>query len=310
MPKTVEQNSIRSILFKTIMLITAICLLLSLSISTYLSAQEQKKQLISKLVLVSEIIAFDAMPSLLNKNRPAEERRLKLLQQVSSVTNLHIYALDEQTNKPVFFTSFNARKSPPVPIKTDNIDDFAAPQVSDEYIEYITPILNNEQLLGYVYIRGSLDNLNELITKKIVIDIVIMALILIFISLIILRLQKRIASPIESLSLLLQNIAKDHNYYARAPLTNLTEITRLSNSLNVMLARTQRQIERHEEDKQEIKQLNSNLEEKVSQRTIALREANKELLSTLEKMHQYQTQIVENKKWLHWGKWWQGLPMR
>ena len=82
MPKTVEQNSIRSILFKTIMLITAICLLLSLSISTYLSTQEQKKQLISKLVLVSEIIAFDAMPSLLNKNRPAEERRLKLLQHV------------------------------------------------------------------------------------------------------------------------------------------------------------------------------------------------------------------------------------
>ena len=135
MPKTVEQNSIRSILFKTIMLITAICLLLSLSISTYLSAQEQKKQLISKLVLVSEIIAFDAMPSLLNKNRPAEERRLKLLQQVSSVTNLHIYALDEQSNKPVFFTSFNARKSPPVPIKTDNINDFSEPQVSDEYIE-------------------------------------------------------------------------------------------------------------------------------------------------------------------------------
>ena len=151
------------------MLITAICLLLSLSISTYLSTQEQKKQLMSKLVLVSEIIAFDAMHSLLNKNRPAEERRLKLLQQVSSVTNLHIYALDEQSNKPVFFTSFNARKSPPVPIKTDNIDDFIEPQVRDEYIEYITPILNNEQLLGYVYIRGSLDNLNELITKKIVI---------------------------------------------------------------------------------------------------------------------------------------------
>ena len=302
MPKTVEQNSIRSILFKTIMLITAICLLLSLSISTYLSTQEQKKQLISKLVLVSEIIAFDAMPSLLNKNRPAEERRLKLLQQVSSVTNLHIYALDEQTNKPVFFTSFNARKSPPVPIKTDSINDFIEPQVGDEFIEYITPILNNDQLLGYVYIRGSLDNLNELITKKIIIDIAIIALILIFISLIILRLQKRIASPIENLSLLLQNIAKNHNYYARAPLTNLTEITRLSNSLNVMLARTQRQIERHEEDKKEIKLLNSNLEEKVSQRTIALREANKELLSTLEKMHQYQTQIVENKKMASLGQ--------
>jgi len=70
----------------------------------------------------------------------------------------------------------------------------------------------------------------------------------------------------------------------------------------LLLARTQRQIERHEEDKKEIKLLNSNLEEKVSQRTIALREANKELLSTLEKMHQYQTQIVENKKMASLGQ--------
>ena len=43
-----------------------------------------------------------------------------------------------------------------------------------------------------------------------------------------------------------------------------------------MLSRTQKQIERHEKDKQEIKQLNQSLEEKVNQRTIALREANQD----------------------------------
>jgi len=82
----------------------------------------------------------------------------------------------------------------------------------------------------------------------------------------------------------------------RAPATKVKEITALSNSLNIMLTRTQKQIERHEKDKNEIKLLNQSLEEKVSQRTIALKDANQELLSTLERMHQYQTQIVENEK--------------
>ena len=76
----------------------------------------------------------------------------------------------------------------------------------------------------------------------------------------------------------------------------------LANSLNIMLTRTQNQIERHKNDKQEIKQLNQSLEEKVNQRTIALREANQELLTTLERMHQYQNQIVESEKMASLGQ--------
>jgi len=100
----------------------------------------------------------------------------------------------------------------------------------------------------------------------------------------------------------LQDVSKNHNYDARAPVTDVKEITALSNSLNIMLTRTKKQLERHEKDKQEIKQLNQSLEEKVNQRTIALREANQELLSTLERMHQYQTQIVENEKMASLGQ--------
>ena len=69
-----------------------------------------------------------------------------------------------------------------------------------------------------------------------------------------------------------------------------------------MLTRTQNQIERHKNDKLEIKQLNQSLEEKVNQRTIALREANQELLNTLERMHQYQNQIVESEKMASLGQ--------
>ncbi|TMN71497.1 HAMP domain-containing histidine kinase, partial [Pseudoalteromonas maricaloris] len=108
--------------------------------------------------------------------------------------------------------------------------------------------------------------------------------------------------PIESLSVLLQDVSKNHNYATRAEKSDIEEINILANNLNIMLTRTQNQLERHQADKQEIKQLNQSLEEKVNQRTIALREANQELLNTLERMHQYQNQIVENEKMASLGQ--------
>lgn len=302
MGKIVYQRGIGSMLLKAIMLTTAICLLTTFSLTTYLNVQEQKKQIINKTLLFSEVIAFDAAKPLIENNRQLLEKRLKLLQRTPSIKNVHIYIVDDISSPPIFFTSFNAKQTPPVPIKIDSINVLATYSVEGDYIEYITPILNTEKIIGYVYIRGSLESLNTFILKKLTIDFIFILLILTVVWVLITKLQKKITDPIENISALLQNIAKNRNYDTRAPLTNLKEIASLSHNLNTMLSRTQKQIERHEEDKQEIKQLNLNLEEKVNQRTIALKEANKELLMTLEKMHQYQTQIVENKKMASLGQ--------
>ncbi|MEL0606115.1 HAMP domain-containing sensor histidine kinase [Pseudoalteromonas undina] len=302
MPKKVHQKSIRKALINTIMLITAICLTLSVSISTYMGVKEQKELIINKLVILSDIVAFDASGSLVNDDRKTEEKRLKSFDKIPLVKNIHIYAIEKSSSKPVFFISFNAKKTPPVPLRVDSIEELKEPRVTNNYIELITPVLNNEQVVGYVYMRGSLESLDEFIKQKIIIDVFLTLFILFFVYFIAINTQKSIANPIEHLSGLLQDVSKNHNYDVRAPATKVKEVTALSNSLNIMLARTRKQIERHEKDKLEIKQLNQSLEEKVNQRTIALREANQELLSTLERMHQYQEQIVENEKMASLGQ--------
>ncbi|WP_024612211.1 HAMP domain-containing sensor histidine kinase [Pseudoalteromonas sp. TB64] len=302
MPKKVHQSSIRKALINLIMLITAICLSLSISISTYLSVKEQKQLIINKLVILSVIVAFDAGKSVADDDRKTEEKRLKSFDKIPLIKNIHIYTIEKTSQKPVFFISFNAKKTPPVPLRIDSVNDLAEPHITNEYIELIRPISHNEKLIGYVYMRGSLESLDIYIKHKILIDMLLTLLILVVVYFIAVKTQKRIAKPIEHLSMLLQDVSKNHNYDARAPITNVKEITVLSNSLNIMLARTQKQLTRHEKDKEEIKQLNQSLEEKVNQRTIALREANQELLSTLERMHQYQTQIVENEKMASLGQ--------
>ncbi|MBE0369194.1 sensor histidine kinase [Pseudoalteromonas aurantia] len=302
MAKQTPKTSIRKVLVSAVMLVTALCLSLSISISTYLDVKEQKQLVINKLDMIAEIIAFNAQITLIFEDRKTEEKRLKSFNKVELVKNIHIYDIDDVTNKPVFFTSYNASKTPPVPLKVNSVEDLKVPRITADYIELVKPVVYEGKIEGYVYIRGGLERLNKYINTKILVDIMLTLFVLLLVLLVARGIQKRIATPIEGLSLLLQDVSKNHNYNARAERSNIEEVNTLATNLNVMLARTQNQLERHKADKQEIKQLNQSLEEKVNQRTIALREANQELLNTLERMHQYQNQIVENEKMASLGQ--------
>ncbi len=302
MAKQITKTSIRKVLISAVMLVTALCLSLSISISTYLDVKEQKQLIINKLDMIADIIAFNAQITLIFEDRKTEEKRLKSFSKVELVKNIHIYDIDDVTKKPVFFTSYNASKTPPVPLKVGSIEELKMPRITDDHIELIKPVEYEGKIEGYVYIRGSLERLNRYINNKILVDILLTLFVLLLVLLVSRSIQKRIAAPIEDLSLLLQDVSKNHNYSTRASSSHIEELNTLSNNLNIMLSRTQNQIERHEADKQEINKLNQSLEEKVNQRTIALREANQELLNTLERMHQYQNQIVESEKMASLGQ--------
>ncbi|MCF2908883.1 ATP-binding protein [Pseudoalteromonas sp. DL2-H2.2] len=302
MGKYATKTSIRKVLISAVMLVTALSLSLSISISTYLDVKKQKQLIINKLEMIAEIIAFNAQVTLIFDDRKTEEKRLKSFDKVDLVKNIHIYAIDDVTNRPVFFTSYNASKTPPVPLKVNQIEELRTPKISEDYIELILPVEYEGNIEGYVYLRGGLEHLAEYINRKILVDIALTLFVLVLVMFVARGIQKRIASPIETLSVLLQDVSKNHNYATRAEKSDIEEINILANNLNIMLTRTQNQLERHQADKQEIKQLNQSLEEKVNQRTIALREANQELLNTLERMHQYQNQIVENEKMASLGQ--------
>ena len=302
MPKSLPQTSIRKALISAVMLVTALCLSLSISISTYLDVKEQKQLIISKLTILAEIISFNAQVSVLFDDMKTEKQRLQSFESIPLIKNIHIYSINEITNKAEFFTSFNAKKTPPVPLRVDSIEELKEPRITDNQVELIKPIMYEGEVKGYVYVRGGLERLNDYINKKIIIDILLTLFVLVLVFFVAKRIQKRISNPIDELTLLLQDVSKNHNYNVRAPKTSISEINTLASSLNIMLTRTQNQIERHKNDKLEIKQLNQSLEEKVNQRTIALREANQELLNTLERMHQYQNQIVESEKMASLGQ--------
>ncbi len=295
-------TSIRKALINAVILVTALSLSLSISISSYLDIREQKLQLIDKLETLADITAFNAQVTLLFDDAKTEEQRLKAFKAVSTIKNIHIYKIDEQIGTVGFFASYNAPRTPPVPVRTDSLGLLEHPKISGDTVEVMTAVENDGKTIGYVYIRGSMESIHSYFQHKLLIDVLLTLFVLLVVFFIAKRIQKRIADPIDTLSELLQEVSKHHNYDVRAPQTNIRELNQLAVSLNIMLDRTRKQLERHEKDKEEIRQLNLSLEEKVNHRTIALREANQELLNTLERMHQYQNQIVENEKMASLGQ--------
>ncbi len=71
---------------------------------------------------------------------------------------------------------------------------------------------------------------------------------------------------------------------------------------NNMLDRIEQQFNKVQQAEQEIRQLNQGLEQKINERTLALKSSNQDLLNTLETLHQYQNQIVETEKMASLGQ--------
>ena len=82
----------------------------------------------------------------------------------------------------------------------------------------------------------------------------------------------------------------------------IIEFHNLGRAVNTMLDRTEQQITKLRSAESEIRQLNQDLEQKINDRTLALKTSNQDLLNTLSTLHQYQNQIVETEKMASLGQ--------
>ena len=220
----------------------------------------------------------------------------------SKVTNVHIYKYQADT-KPnvVFFESYNRSTnsqgdSKAIKDSTENITDFLTPQQSQLYYEVAREIKYDDKLIGYVWIRLNNEEVANLKKKLFLAAIVVLLLFMPIILFVVLRIQKIVEAPLFDLKATAQEISKKKDYSQRFNVMSFREIESVSEQLNILLGRTEKHIAKQDDTEQEVLKLNQELEDKVGKRTEALKESNQELLSTLEKLHQYQGQLVESEK--------------
>jgi signal transduction histidine kinase len=287
--------SIKSLIIWVVMAITSLFLILSSGINLYSQISNYRQSLQENVLMFSDLIGQNALEPMMNDEGLVEEQNLKALVASEIIENVHIYKIFNQDTTD-FFASYNKKGIAPVRAKFDQVEALAQSKMTGSVIEIIRPISNDKEVLGYVYLRVSAEALENQITQSIMITVTVLLICLLICFFLTLRLQSAITAPINVLVKLVQRISRQRDYSSRAELYGIKEIDILGGAFNNMLQRTQEHMERQTEAESEQVKLNLSLEEKVQQRTMALKEANNELIQTLEKLHQFQRQMVQNEK--------------
>ncbi|MDX1705297.1 HAMP domain-containing sensor histidine kinase [Pseudidiomarina sp.] len=223
---------------------------------------------------------------------------LSHLNAVPFVQHVHVYRKQSEASVGHFFASYNREGLAPIPSRIDRIQ--AMPDgvvtLSERYVEIARPIYIGDRVRGYIYLRGSRAELNAAWTSVLLSSFFIVLLAAVLTWMVSLRLRQMFTRPLDEAVSRIQQIARDKDYSIRLPDTHLEELNRLSTAFNMLLGRVQQHINRQQQAEQQASELNAELERQVSQRTMALKESNAELLKTLETVHQYQSQLVEAEK--------------
>jgi signal transduction histidine kinase len=296
----VKMKSIHSLKRKLMVMIIGFIVLFviisSLSIAT-LFIDNAKEEAASHTQFWADFIAESNSRSLVDDDDEAIETNLLMLKNVPYVNHVHIYKVHASSKEIVYFTSFNKNISGSgIPEKSSQISALSTPILSEYAIELIVPINHLTQIVGYVYIQVSTEHIQETAFSIYAQLAVIILLLLLVTFLVVLSLNNFITAPMSGMVTQIQNIFQQKKFDLRLPKAPYKELDILTININILLDRAEKQLAKSTNAEQFSYQQNLELEDKVSKRTQALKDSNQELLSTLEKLHQFQGQLVESEK--------------
>ncbi len=288
--------SIRRTLLVMIVGFALAVLILSISIFANMIITDTKIQTEQNVKQLANFIASQSASDVKNNRYNTFNQTLSSIEFMENINYVHIYRIVPNSNEVRFFTSYNRRDYPAIPEKQNEINALSVTKFYPTYLEFIIPIKEDGTTHGYVYVQSNLNHLNSL-TRNIIITLIFFIVIALISTLIIVaKLQHTITTPIKTLISTIQQVSKVKDYSIRCDFPAYRELYLLSQNINILLDRTEKNFAKKDSAEKNALMLNDDLKDKLSNRTDALKESNQELLSTLEKLHQFQGQLVESEK--------------
>ena len=288
----------RKYLLTSILGVAAFVLITVLASLIYIVQAEEKITLEKNTHAWANSLAHATVDYLVNNPKEARKKanaKLKELVTADYINYIHLYKINNE--EVSYFTGFN--KSifyPSIPDKIDKIAELSSLKHEDDHIELIVAIVKNKETVGYLYIQSSTKDINDFSRQLIFTAMFLLCLGLSLFLLLTYAIRKKINQPISSIVESIQEISQSKNYSGKIEQIPLIELDVLAQNINILLSRTEKHINKKDETHQQTVLQNNKLAEKVQARTDALKESNQELLSTLEKLHQFQGQLVETEK--------------
>ena len=299
--------SIKSIMIWLVIVVSGSAMLLSTLVTNYLQHAEVKEQLLQNVRSLADMVASNVRPIMavtptdLDEEMTRSDQLATMLQGLDSfpdVLNAHIYSALINGQTPQMLALYTKSTSTAAESKINDMARYFTARLDEDnqVIEIIRPINIEDHTLGYVYVRMSPESFFSYVSGTRMVQVATIVLIIIAAFLVALKYGQMLANPIQDTNLMLQKVARSRDYSLRFSASNVREYDHMLDSINILLSRVEEYISKQQQAERELQTLNSRLEEEVNQRTVALKSANGELIQTLEKLHQFQRQIVENEK--------------
>jgi len=304
--------SLKAKLNKLFWLISSIIFIIACAAVVFLLADNNKKQAVVNTHQWANVIAHQSVKDILDNDKQHLNDNLQILAAVNNLNYVFIYKLPSNLQtKQLANKTINQQENQPVEVFSvfkQGSDFFTPPNTiqqlqklqkihfTDTDIELVYPIKNEQGIIGFLYIQFDKQDVDKQTLKDSLFIIFIIFIVLFTSYMIINRFLEKILAMLKLLSHKILTISKQKDFSMRCEEMPYQEINVLAQHINLLLQRADKYIEKRAADEQEFIQLNKSLEDKVNQRTQALKESNQELLSTLETLHQYQGQLVESEK--------------
>ncbi len=291
--------SLYSRLVQSIMALSTI-IVLTVSMSIINIVNEQGNENIADETRAwANILSKSSLSFLISDNDNSQSKlksELKKLITTPLINRIHVYRSNEDGNIE-FFSSYNKNhKFPAISHKIAKISQLSTIQYEEEHLELIVKITQEQRIIGYLFIQSSLLENQRFINKLtyIMFGFLFFALILAFA--LSQWLFNKTNQPIVKLIDDIGQISQNKNYQTQLIIQPYKELDILAKNINVLLLRTDKHINTIIDEHEYALSQNQALENRLSARTNALKESNQELLSTLEKLHEFQGQLVETEK--------------
>jgi signal transduction histidine kinase/DNA-binding response OmpR family regulator len=286
--KRLNDLAIRRKMTLIILLISTVGLMLEgIAIVSY-EVRSYRLQMTRDLSTLAQIVGDQNTAVLAFDDPDTAQENLAALKGKSEIIMAGIYT---PNNK--LFARYNRADSKNVALPATS--SLTKSRFQDNFLEISRPILNQNEVVGTVYIRSDLKRLNEQIMRYLAIVAVVIVGLMGVTLLLSTVLQKAISDPILDLARVAHSVTNDKDYAVRAVARGRDETGQLIDAFNQMLVQIQErdnalssanaalkgEVSERLKAEQDLNVLNETLEQRVAARTQELRQANADLVGEI-----------------------------
>lgn len=276
-------RSLRHRVFAGVLLTTVLALLVAGTLIVVQEASSYRERIIQDMTAQARLIGFASTPALQFNDRNLAKNNLELLKTRPGILAASIYSPSGK-----LFATY--QKQPSNSNTFPGIPDADSYRIEGERLHVFHRIVANDEIVGTVYIRAHYQMYDILLQQAGLILAAILVALLVSM-LLSFWLQSRLMGPILNIAGLAQRIARERDYSLRAEKSTSDEIGTLADAFNDLVSEVERgkeemrlsheELRRQVEDRRqaelEVHRLNTELENRVADRTADLERTNKEL---------------------------------